>query len=101
MTARQLEEGCYWARREFNTVANIARRACDLRGNMRSPYALSVFLAANAISRTEIRRKQGVALGPRDEPVVPWRPAPSLLLDDLGRRISNYTEASAPVHGVP
>ncbi len=63
MTAEQLEEGCYWARTQFNTVANIARRACDLKANMRTPYALGVHLAANVISRIEIHRKQGVALG--------------------------------------
>ncbi len=101
MTAQQLEEGCYWARREFNTVANVARRACDLRGNMRSPYALGVYLAANVISRIEIRRKQGVALGPRDQALVPLRAAPSLLIDELGHRISNYTAASGPVHSAP
>jgi radical SAM superfamily enzyme YgiQ (UPF0313 family) len=62
MTAGELEAGCFRARREFHRFASILRRGADRRANGRSPAALSLFLAANLVSRREILRKQGSPL---------------------------------------
>jgi radical SAM superfamily enzyme YgiQ (UPF0313 family) len=63
MSPEQLAEGCYRARRAFNTFRSIFRRAWDWRTNCRSPGRLGAFLLGNFISRREIMRKQGMALG--------------------------------------
>jgi len=63
MSPEQLAEGCYRARRAFNTFRSIFRRALDWRTNCRSPGRLGAFLLGNFISRREIMRKQGMALG--------------------------------------
>jgi radical SAM superfamily enzyme YgiQ (UPF0313 family) len=62
MTADQLTEGCFRARREFNTVRAIAGRALK-RTNASSLYRLGLYLMSNAISRREIYRKQDQRLG--------------------------------------
>lgn len=71
MTKRQLEDGCMDARREFYGTRSILTRALRIR----DPWKLSIMLLANAISRTEIRRKQNALLGA--EPVS--QPAGALL----------------------
>jgi len=63
MTAEQLEDGCWRARRHFNRVTSILRRSLERSAHCRDLYRLGVFLAANWVSRREIRRKQGAALG--------------------------------------
>ena len=60
MTADQLTEGCFRARRAFNRYGVILQRAI---GNWQSVYHLGIYLAANWISRQEIYRKQGAYLG--------------------------------------
>lgn len=66
MSPEQLAEGCFRARRAFNTFRSILRRVWDWRTNCRSPGRLAAFLLGNFISRREIRRKQGMALGGAD-----------------------------------
>ncbi|MBI4576139.1 MAG: B12-binding domain-containing radical SAM protein [Planctomycetes bacterium] len=68
MSARELEEGCYRARTAFYRHSGIARRALDVRANLRGLGNATTFLAANLISRREIHRKQGMALGDAHEP---------------------------------
>lgn len=63
MTADRLTEECFAARMKFNSVGSIVRRLLDLRTNMRSPYRAGIYLAANLISRREIRCKQKHRLG--------------------------------------
>jgi radical SAM superfamily enzyme YgiQ (UPF0313 family) len=63
MTADQLTEGCFRARRQFNTYNSIFKRALDFRTNCRDPYRLGVHLISNLVSRREILRKQGRQLG--------------------------------------
>ena len=63
MTPRDLTEGCFRARRAFNTYPSIFRRALDGRTNCRSPGRLGVHLLGNVVSRREILKKQGLALG--------------------------------------
>lgn len=63
MTAEELTEGCYRARRGFNTIGSMVRRGLDRRANARNPTNLGIFWLANRVSRREILRKQGVGLG--------------------------------------
>ncbi len=70
MTPEELTEGCFRARRAFNTCRSVFRRALDWRTNCRGPGRLGVYLLGNLISRREIFRKQGLALG--DDGPLPW-----------------------------
>jgi len=63
MTPEDLTDGCYRARRGFNTRWATLRRGLDPRANCRSPVNLGLFWMANRVSRREIRRKQGKTLG--------------------------------------
>ena len=62
MSAELLAQGCWQARTRFNRWASIARRATDLSANCRDLRNAITYLAANLISKREIRRKQGLAL---------------------------------------
>ena len=77
MTADELTEGCFRARREFNRYRSIVSRAFDFGANCRDPYRLGLFAASNLISRREIHRKQGIPLGDALplEPVATMEPA--------------------------
>lgn len=70
MTAGELANGCFRARREFNRYSSIFSRALEPKTNCRSPRRLAAYLTANLISRKEIFRKQGSRLGsgPSPEP---------------------------------
>jgi radical SAM superfamily enzyme YgiQ (UPF0313 family) len=74
MTADELTAGCWRARRAFNTVGSIATRFLAPRTTLSSPMSAAQFLLANVITRREIGRKQGAALG---------GPEPLVLPDDL------------------
>ncbi len=63
MTAEQLAEGCLRARRTFYAWRSIGRRALDRSANARNVGNLSLYLLGNLVSRREIARKQGRALG--------------------------------------
>lgn len=63
MTAEELTEGCYQARKEFNKWSVIAKRGLEFKTNCRNLSHLKVFLLTNFVSRREIYRKQGVTLG--------------------------------------
>ncbi len=82
MTAQELTDGCFRARRQFNTLASTLRRALDPRANCRNPRNLGLFLMANRVSRKEIYRKQGFRLGTRAS--LPTKPPP--LDQDLYRK---------------
>jgi radical SAM superfamily enzyme YgiQ (UPF0313 family) len=74
MTADELTEGCFRARRAFNRCSSILSRALDFDGNCRDPYRLAVYLVSNLVSRREIYRKQGRPLGddlPLETELVP------------------------------
>lgn len=68
MSAEELSAGCYRARSEFNAWGAILRRAFDTRTHARSPYRFGLYALSNLVSRREIHRKQGRALG---DPTVP------------------------------
>lgn len=63
MTPEQLTEGCWNARQAFYRYSSMARRVCAEPALYARPTRLGVLLAANTISRREIRRKQGSPLG--------------------------------------
>lgn len=63
MSAVDIENACFAARRSFNTYGSILRRAFGNMANWFPPSRLSLFLAANIVSRHEIYRKQGAKLG--------------------------------------
>ncbi len=79
MSADELTEGCYRARKKFNTWGSLARRALDVRGHAGN---LGLYLTANWLSRKEIHRKQGMPLG--TGAALPATPAS--LTRDLYRR---------------
>jgi radical SAM superfamily enzyme YgiQ (UPF0313 family) len=63
MTADELTEGCFRARRQFYQFGSMCRRAWNT-GTKRPDFNhQSFFWAANLISRREILRKQGLPLG--------------------------------------
>ena len=59
MSGEALAEEIWSAKREFNTLRNMLRRALQPL----TPFALGAFLAGNLVSRREIARKQGISLG--------------------------------------
>lgn len=63
MTAAELTAGCYHARTRFYSGSSIASRFTGSRALLHSPRRAALYLAANLISRREIRRKQGRPLG--------------------------------------
>jgi radical SAM superfamily enzyme YgiQ (UPF0313 family) len=70
MTAEELTEGCFRARREFNRYSSILSRALDFDTNCSDLYRLGLFTASNLVSRREIYRKQGRRLG--DDLPLEW-----------------------------
>lgn len=70
MTADELTEGCFRARKRFNQVGSILQRLVDFRTNCRTPIHLGAYLVSNLISRREIYRKQGFQLG-SSQPLEP------------------------------
>ena len=62
MSPDELKDGCRNARFSFNTYRNIFKRMLGERVNHRTLLNMSVFLAINLISRSEIHRKQGESL---------------------------------------
>ena len=70
MTAYELTQGCFAARRKFNTVKSILRRMNDRRTNIRSPYRAGIYLLANLVSQREIYMKQKRALGQTRPPAT-------------------------------
>ncbi|MCR4738878.1 MAG: radical SAM protein [Lachnospiraceae bacterium] len=62
MSTEELRDGCKSARYDFNTWKNIFKRLLREKVNHRSLLNITVFLAINLISRSEIHRKQGKSL---------------------------------------
>jgi len=71
MTAAELTEGCWRARRAFNTARSIAQRFLTPSTGLSGARQAAMFLAANLVSLREIRRKQGMPLGGPDGLSVP------------------------------
>jgi radical SAM superfamily enzyme YgiQ (UPF0313 family) len=62
MTAGQLAEGCFEAKRQFYAWSSIARRVLD-NDRRFSLFGTTMTTIANVISRREVYRKQGRQLG--------------------------------------
>lgn len=67
MTPDELSDGCKNARFTYNSYRNILRRLKGAKVNHSCLTNTVVFLLANLISRSEIKRKQGTGLGDRKE----------------------------------
>lgn len=77
MTPDELAAGCREARRRFNSAGSILTRSLDLQAHLKDLFRAFVYFSGNAISREDIRRKAGVALGYPDH-AVPGQTVPSL-----------------------
>lgn len=63
MTPEQLTEGCFRARKKFNTFSSIMLRALNKKTHLKSFYHLKMYFLANLISKKEIYKKQDMRLG--------------------------------------
>lgn len=63
MTADELTEACFAARKRFNSVGSIVRRAFDFKTNMRSLFRLGIYLSYSTLFRKESLKKQDMFFG--------------------------------------
>jgi radical SAM superfamily enzyme YgiQ (UPF0313 family) len=63
MSPEELTEVCFEARKSFNSVGSIVRRAFDFKTNMRNPLRLATYLSYNPLFRREVFKKQGMKFG--------------------------------------
>jgi radical SAM superfamily enzyme YgiQ (UPF0313 family) len=63
MTPEELTTGCFQVRKEFNSTRNILARFPGLSMRKTNLYKTGLFVAANIVSRRELCRKYGQALG--------------------------------------
>ena len=67
MTADELSQAGFAARKRFNSPASIIRRALEPRTNLRSPYRFFTYLIYNPLFRKEVYKKQAMRLGVDDD----------------------------------
>ena len=60
MTAQQLTEGCFKARKKFYSYPSILWRIFSKKSNMKNYFNAGVYLLSNYVSRKEIHQKQEV-----------------------------------------
>ncbi len=63
LTAPELSEACFRARRSFYTWPQILRRATNRRSNCQNLLMTTAFLSSNLLSKREVDRRQGLPLG--------------------------------------
>jgi radical SAM superfamily enzyme YgiQ (UPF0313 family) len=63
ISAEELEEYCFEAKKKFNSLRSICYRATNLSANMYRMINSAYFILANFTNRREINRKQGKKLG--------------------------------------
>ncbi len=63
MTPDELTQGCFEARKQFNSPVSIIRRAFDLKTNMRTLYRLAMYTTYSLLFRKEVHKKQGMLFG--------------------------------------
>lgn len=63
MSADELTEICFWARRRFNHPVNIIKRAFDFKTNAKDLWSLATYFAYNPLFRRELFKKHGMVLG--------------------------------------
>lgn len=67
LTAPELAEACYRARRAFYALPRILARARNRRGNGSSLFMAWIYLTSNLLSRGEVEKRQGLPLGIENE----------------------------------
>jgi len=65
MSADELTEACFEARKRFNGLGSILYRSLDPATTLRSPYRFALYWDYNPLFRRETFRKQGMRLGLR------------------------------------
>jgi radical SAM superfamily enzyme YgiQ (UPF0313 family) len=63
MSAEELTSGCFELRKAFNSARNIIARFPGLKLRHTNLYKAGLYVAANRVSRRELHRKYGQALG--------------------------------------
>ena len=63
MSADELTEACFKARKRFNSIKSILMRAFEFKTNMRNFYRLAIYLTYSTLFRQETFKKQGMFLG--------------------------------------
>ncbi|MDO8803861.1 MAG: radical SAM protein [Elusimicrobiota bacterium] len=63
MTPGELTDACFEARKTFNSVSSIVRRAFSLKTNMGSLFRFLVYARYNKLFRKEVFKKQGMLFG--------------------------------------
>ncbi|MEA3413453.1 MAG: hypothetical protein U9R74_18235 [Pseudomonadota bacterium] len=63
MSADDLTQGCYRARRGFYGSRSMLHRAIGIGASGFDPYNMWIYLVSNLVSRREIRRKKFIAFG--------------------------------------
>lgn len=69
MSPEELTAGCFELRKKFNSTRNILVRFPGLKLRKANLYKAGLFVAANIVSRRELHRKYGQALGDTESDV--------------------------------
>lgn len=67
MDEQELEQGSWEARRSFNTISSIVRRALGMVWVQRSVRNVPLFVIANLIARKEVNKKNNLHLGSQSQ----------------------------------
>ena len=79
MSAEELAERCFQARRDFYRFGSIIHRACDLRANCRNLHSAAAFFWLNFFSGRQMQKRQGLPLGEGFDDSTGSMPAPATL----------------------
>ncbi len=63
MTADELTEASFEARKKFNSVPSIIKRLFDFKTNLKSLYTVTKYLIYTSLFRKEVFKKQDLSLG--------------------------------------
>jgi hypothetical protein len=63
LTTDDLENGCFYCKKKFNSLRSIFFRMLDFKANSASIKNIILFLLVNIVNRREIYRKQYLKLG--------------------------------------
>lgn len=72
MSPEELTKWGFWARSRTNSVRMIFQRALEPRTNLRNPINFAQYWAYNPLFRTEVFKKQDMALGYCETTTQPW-----------------------------
>jgi radical SAM superfamily enzyme YgiQ (UPF0313 family) len=63
LSSNELEDGCFRAKRSFNSKRSILLRALDFKSNSKNYLSFLIFMILNITNRKQVYRKQGKRLG--------------------------------------